>query len=202
MSPTQPIETPEQLIAILGDPRRMRILEILTKQQASVKDLAVMIHETPQATHYHTKQLEKVGLIRIVETREVKGILEKFYRAVAERFVLSKAIGEQLRIRGMETWVRLLQEFAKLTEYYSESDEDRVEWATVDLVVSDKKTMVALQRRLKKLEQDFKASNREGPGPRYVLALGLFSTDPNIALPEDPTSLLGMAEGGPELDFG
>ena len=58
MKGSRSVNTPAELKAILGDLRRLRILEIVTTRQASVKQLSEMIGETPQTTHYHTKQLE------------------------------------------------------------------------------------------------------------------------------------------------
>jgi DNA-binding transcriptional ArsR family regulator len=79
---TYTLETLEQLRAVADD-LRLRILEQLALQAMTVTQLAGVLGEVPAKLHYHVRELEKVGLLKLVETREKGGILEKYYRAVA-----------------------------------------------------------------------------------------------------------------------
>jgi DNA-binding transcriptional ArsR family regulator len=76
------IETLEQLRTI-ADVRRLRIVDLLREQPLTVTQLGERIGEPPAKVHYHVRELEKVGLLRLVETREKGGILEKYYQAIA-----------------------------------------------------------------------------------------------------------------------
>lgn len=76
------IETLEQLRA-LTDPLRMRILEQLVQQPMTMSQLGSLFGETTAKMHYHVRELERLGFIRLVEKRERGGFLEKYYRAVA-----------------------------------------------------------------------------------------------------------------------
>jgi DNA-binding transcriptional ArsR family regulator len=80
---TYSLETLEQLRAA-ADPLRVRIVAHLSRQAMTVTQLAGVLGEVPAKLHYHVRELEKVGLLKLVETREKGGILEKYYRAVAK----------------------------------------------------------------------------------------------------------------------
>ena len=80
---TYQLESIEQMRTI-ADPLRLRIIEQLTHQAMTVTQLAELLDEVPSKLHYHVRELEKAGLLKLVETREKGGILEKYYRAVAK----------------------------------------------------------------------------------------------------------------------
>jgi hypothetical protein len=46
----------------------------------------------PTKLYYHVRQLEKHGLIRVVETNIVSGIIEKTYQVVARRFRIEEGL--------------------------------------------------------------------------------------------------------------
>ncbi|HEV2474860.1 MAG TPA: helix-turn-helix domain-containing protein, partial [Chthonomonadales bacterium] len=76
------IETIEQLRAI-ADVLRLRILDALIPQPMTVTQLGDVLGMAPAKVHYHVRELERVGLLRLVETREKGGILEKYYQPIA-----------------------------------------------------------------------------------------------------------------------
>lgn len=184
MSPTKRIETPEQLFAMMGDLRRMRILEILTERQASVKELATLIKESPQTTHYHTKLLEKAGLIEIVEKREVRGALEKFYRAVADRFEVVDSVGKGL-LDEPEMGFEMLRNFLELGRWGAA--EAGMEGVQVNALIvhTDPARAKEFQQRLSALVQEFHALEEEG-GQRFGLMAALFPVSMDAPLPEHP----------------
>lgn len=77
------LETIEQLRAI-ADPLRVRIVEALALRPMTATQVGEELGEPAPKAHYHVRELERVGLARLVETRERGGILEKYYRAVAK----------------------------------------------------------------------------------------------------------------------
>lgn len=63
-------------------PVRLRIITLLTGKKMTSLELAKKLPEVPQATLYrHIKQLEEGGIIRITETHQVRGTVEKVYTA-------------------------------------------------------------------------------------------------------------------------
>jgi len=85
------IENIEQLRAI-ADMLRLRIIELLQSKQMTVTQLGEELGEAPAKVHYHVRELEKVGLLRLVETREKGGILEKYYQPVAREISVEKSL--------------------------------------------------------------------------------------------------------------
>ena len=81
------VEEPQQLRA-LADPLRGRIITLLRQRAASTTELASAL-DTPKGTvGHHLKVLEKAGLVRVVRTRKVRALTEKYYGRVARLFVL------------------------------------------------------------------------------------------------------------------
>ncbi|HEV8245141.1 MAG TPA: helix-turn-helix domain-containing protein [Polyangiaceae bacterium] len=70
----------------LADELRMRAVDALTYRPMTVTQLGEFLGQAPAKVHYHVRELERVGLVKLVETREKGGILEKYYRSVAKSF--------------------------------------------------------------------------------------------------------------------
>jgi DNA-binding transcriptional ArsR family regulator len=85
------IESIEQLRA-LADELRMRIVELLAQQAMTVTQLGEVLGVAPAKVHYHVRELERVGLLRLSFTREKSGILEKYYVAVAKSLVVPPSL--------------------------------------------------------------------------------------------------------------
>ena len=82
LADTFPIENLEQL-RVLADPLRMRILDQLVQRPMTMSQLGDAFGESTAKMHYHVRELEKFGFIKLVEKRERGGFIEKYYRAVA-----------------------------------------------------------------------------------------------------------------------
>lgn len=74
-------------LKLLADPFRSRILDLLRAQAQTAKELAQQLNLSPKKLYYHLKLMEEKGLICIVSTRIVSGIIEKSYRATAYLFL-------------------------------------------------------------------------------------------------------------------
>lgn len=68
-------------IKIYSDPYRIQIMNMFNRQgrPSTVKEIADQMGEVPAKVHYHVKKLEKIGLLTIVSTREINGIIAKYY---------------------------------------------------------------------------------------------------------------------------
>ena len=81
------IHEPEQLRA-LGDDLRSRIVVLLRERARSTTELAKAL-ELPKGTvGHHIKVLERAGLIRVVRTRQVRAMTERYYGRSARLFLL------------------------------------------------------------------------------------------------------------------
>lgn len=85
------IETLEQLRAI-ADILRIHIIGLLEQRPMTVTQLGERLGLAPAKVHYHVRELERVGLVELVETREKGGILEKYYQPIAHEIGVNKAL--------------------------------------------------------------------------------------------------------------
>ncbi len=76
-------------LKVVADPLRLSILEYLMKP-GTVKRIAQKLDRPPTKLYYHFNQLEKHGLIQLVDTRVVSGIIEKHYQAAARAYVVAR----------------------------------------------------------------------------------------------------------------
>ncbi len=85
------VEDPAQLKA-LSHPLRQRILEQLTREPRTTKQVAERLGEKPTRLYHHVATLERVGLVRLVETRQKRGTTEKYFLSVARRIVVEPSL--------------------------------------------------------------------------------------------------------------
>ena len=76
---------PSQVKAI-GHPLRTTILGLLHERAATVTELAVAVERPKSTVAHHVKVLAEAGLVRVVRTRRVRAIEERFYGRTARMF--------------------------------------------------------------------------------------------------------------------
>jgi DNA-binding transcriptional ArsR family regulator len=76
------VTAPEQLRA-LADPLRATLLELLLERAATVTEMAHAVDRPKGTVAYHVNLLVEVGLLRVVRTRRVRAIEERYYGRVA-----------------------------------------------------------------------------------------------------------------------
>jgi DNA-binding transcriptional ArsR family regulator len=81
------IETPEQLRAV-ADPLRQRLMQALSEPK-SIKGAALEIGEPVTKLYHHVDQLERAGLIEVVEETRRRSVIERTFMTTAERFSVS-----------------------------------------------------------------------------------------------------------------
>ncbi|GGS01875.1 hypothetical protein GCM10010169_53310 [Micromonospora fulviviridis] len=99
------VTAPEQLRA-LADPLRATLLELLLERAATVNEMARAVDRPKSSVAYHVNLLVDAGLLRVVRTRRVRAIEERFYGRVARTFyvgVLNRPEDKQVvaRINGL-----------------------------------------------------------------------------------------------------
>jgi DNA-binding transcriptional ArsR family regulator len=76
------LTAPEQFAALAGSVRP-KILALLSQRALSTKQIAELLGLPKGTAGHHLKVLEAAGLIRIVRTRQVRAMTEKYYGRVA-----------------------------------------------------------------------------------------------------------------------
>ena len=67
----------------LGDPLRLLILDLVLERAMTVTDLAERVGRPKGTVAHHVDVLMEVGLLRVVRTRRVRAVEERFYGRVA-----------------------------------------------------------------------------------------------------------------------
>ena len=79
---------PERMKA-LSDPLRSQICDLVLERAMSVTELAELVGRPTGTVAYHVDVLVDAGLLKVVRTRQVRAIEERFYGRVARTFVFS-----------------------------------------------------------------------------------------------------------------
>jgi DNA-binding transcriptional ArsR family regulator len=81
------LTTPAQLRAI-AEPLRATILDLLTERAATVSELAVAVGRPRSTIAHHVGVLVDTGMLRVVRTRRVRAIDERYYGRTARTFMV------------------------------------------------------------------------------------------------------------------
>jgi DNA-binding transcriptional ArsR family regulator len=76
------VTAPEQLRA-LADPLHATLLELLLERAATVTEMARAVDRPKSTVAYHVNLLVAAGLLRVVRTRRVRAVEERYYGRVA-----------------------------------------------------------------------------------------------------------------------
>ncbi|TCO46872.1 helix-turn-helix protein [Kribbella antiqua] len=85
LADTLELTTVEQVRAI-SDPLRTTILGLLHERAATVTELATAVKRPKSTVAHHVKVLTDAGVLRVVRTRRVRAIEERFYGRAARMF--------------------------------------------------------------------------------------------------------------------
>jgi DNA-binding transcriptional ArsR family regulator len=75
-----------QQIRALAHPLRLRILGLLAREPRTTKQVADLLGENHTKLYHHVQELERAKVIRLTETRQKRGTVEKYYQATAALF--------------------------------------------------------------------------------------------------------------------
>lgn len=85
---TKKVLTTLEEVKAISDPFKYRILTSFYKLKApaTVKQIADAINEVPAKVHYHVKKMEQIGILKLSYTKEINGIIAKYFEPTAESF--------------------------------------------------------------------------------------------------------------------
>ncbi len=82
-----------ETLKVVADPLRIRILEFFGDEKPhTVKQISNALEIAPNKLYYHVNMLEEYGLLRVVDTRIVSGIIEKLYMVVAHTLTVERTL--------------------------------------------------------------------------------------------------------------
>jgi DNA-binding transcriptional ArsR family regulator len=80
------------MLKIVADPTRLRIMESMMERPLTVKQVARMLNTSPTKLYYHVNLLEENGLLTVTGSRVVSGIIEKQYRTSAKNLNVDRSL--------------------------------------------------------------------------------------------------------------
>jgi DNA-binding transcriptional ArsR family regulator len=87
MQEERPEAIDPRLVQSVAHPLRIRILEALTDHVASPNVISEQLDEGLTGVAYHTRALDKLGALELVDTARRRGAIEHFYKATPRAFV-------------------------------------------------------------------------------------------------------------------
>jgi DNA-binding transcriptional ArsR family regulator len=165
---------PSQVKA-LGHPVRNTILSLLHERAATVSELAVALGRPKSTVAHHVKVLREAGLLRVVRTRRVRAIEERFYGRTARLFYVARpASGERLP--------RDFNDFEVAAAESMAAHQDGKLWGFIRHARITEAQASAFWERIAGLVEEFDRLPRAGEIV-YGFAIGVYPTD-HPTLPE------------------
>jgi len=161
---TMLVSRPDQFKA-MADDLRTQIIHLLRDRARSTQELSVELGIPKGTVGHHLKVLESAGLIRVVRTRKVRAVTEKFYGRTARLFLFQSEDPADERAIG----AAMLRQAAMEVERSPEG----TGFGLVRARLTDR-DMRRLERRAKKLMDDFRAADAPDGRPSS-LALGIWN---------------------------
>ena len=141
---------------------------LLRERAASITELAQALDSPKGTVGHHVKVLERAGLIRVVRTRKVRALTEKYYGRVARLFVLRSDESLPEDLTGVLGAMLLRQAADEVIAARPEKDQS----ALLHIRLQEKDVQ-RFQRRLTRLVADFQQAE-DPEGDMHALTLALF----------------------------
>jgi DNA-binding transcriptional ArsR family regulator len=161
------VTKPEQFRAV-ADPLRAKIIALLRDRARSTQELSHELKIPKGTVGHHMKVLERAGLIKVVRTRRVRAVTEKYYGRTARLFLYEGEQAPDLVAPVAATTLRQAADEVGAGSVGSGFGLVRARLAPADVR--------RLQRRLTRLIDDFRACDTPDGVP-WNFVSGLWRTD-------------------------
>src|SRR5213592_844386 len=186
------VTAPEELRA-LADPLRATILDLLLERAATVAELAAAVQRPKSTVAHHVNVLVEAGMLRVVRTRRVRAIDERYYGRTARVFY----VGIVNRPGEDPTTVHANALSVAATESIPAHEADRLR-SILRHARIPRKDAAEFWERVKVLASEFAQVPRTGDTV-YGFAAGLYPTDyPTLPDPlDEPTDRPAKSKSRP-----
>lgn len=172
------IDTPERMKA-LGDPLRLQVCDLVLERAYSVTELADRLGRPKGTVAYHVDQLVDAGLLKVVRTRKVRALEERFYGRVARTYLLHDSVGTDEPLGFLGDVLREVDR-ERMDELVP-ADGPEPEWARATLTTYRRARIPAdraaeYARRLQELTIEFVDEPRDGD-IEFGLYVAMFPTN-------------------------
>ncbi|HEX5583602.1 winged helix-turn-helix domain-containing protein [Gaiella sp.] len=170
------LTSPAQVKA-LSHPLRTTILHLLHERAATVSELAGALERPKSTVAHHVKVLYEAGLVRVVRTRRVRAIEERFYGRTARLFYVSVE-----RAADGEDMPRDFNDFEVAARESSDAFHRGKLWGFIRHARISEEQASEFWERMAELVAGFDRLPRSGD-TMYGFAVGVYPTD-QPTLPE------------------
>jgi DNA-binding transcriptional ArsR family regulator len=168
------LSEPSQVKAI-GHPLRTTILGLLHERAATVNELAAALGRPKSTVAHHVKVLREAGLVRVVRSRRVRGIDERFYGRTARMFYVVE------RSPGGDQLPRDFNDFEVAARESAAAYRDGKLWGFIRHARISQAQASEFWERMAELVTEFDRLPRAGDTV-YGFAIGVYPTDyPTLA---------------------
>jgi DNA-binding transcriptional ArsR family regulator len=161
---------PAQVKAI-GHPLRTTILGLLHERAATVTELAAALDRPKSTVAHHVKVLAETGLVRVVRTRRVRAIEERFYGRTARMFY----VGVE-RSRDGEDMPLDFNDFDVAAQESAAAYRNGKLWGFIRHARISEEQASEFWERMAQLVAEFEQLPRSGQ-TMYGFAVGVYPTD-------------------------
>jgi DNA-binding transcriptional ArsR family regulator len=187
---------PSQVKAI-SHPVRTSILHLLHERAATVTELAVAVERPKSTVAHHVKVLAEAGLLRVVRTRRVRAIEERFYGRTARLFY----VGVE-RTRDGHELPRDFNDFEVAADESAPAFRDGKLWGFIRHARISEEQASEFWERMAELVTEFDHLPRSGETV-YGFAVGVYPTDqPSLPGPRSGRLSDRDVEPVPDVDRG
>ena len=164
-------------VRALSHPARNVILGLLHERAATVTELAAALERPKSTVAHHVKVLAEAGLIRVVRTRRVRAIEERFYGRTARMFFVGVERGP-----SGEEMPRDFNDFEVAANESAAAFRDGKLWGFIRHARISEPQASKFWQRMSELVDEFDRLPRSGDKV-YGFAVGIYPTD-HPTLPE------------------
>ena len=155
-------------------PTRIAILRMLADRKRTVSSVAKELGVHPANITHHFKLLEKVGLIKLVEKRDIGKNIEKYYRSIAHNFVVTVGKSTKSNKQALELAI-LRNSLSTAISTVKRNDKHEV-IAVIKIARILPRDMKLLQKKIMKLIREFSRYDSTS-GRVYTLNISAYPTE-------------------------
>jgi DNA-binding transcriptional ArsR family regulator len=166
-------------VRAISNPLRTTLLGLLHERAATVAELAAAVARPKSTVAHHVKVLTEAGLVRVVRTRRVRAVEERFYGRTARMFYVAVeggADGEELPAD--------FNDFEVAARESAVAFGNRQLWGFIRHARLPEERAAEFWDRIAALVREFDELPRSGTTV-YGFAVGIYPTD-HPRLPDDP----------------
>lgn len=172
---TLAVDTPERMRAV-ADPLRMLIVDLVLERAMTVTELAARVGRAKGTVAHHVDVLVETGLLKVVRTRKVRAMEERFYGRTARTYMFPSHEGDDLPFaaEARSEWDR------------ARHDAEDIGGFTLRRARIPGDRALDFWDRVERMAIEFTQSSRDGD-VEYAFYAGVFPTNRSVTPPKRAT---------------